>query len=132
MTTQAVERRRSWIAAVEGNDPDAYASLVTDDVVWLPPHGDPLQGRASFRRWIEPFMSDFRYRLTLTPTMFDEAGDRAYETGSFRSIIESHDGGAAQEHDGHYFVLWRNEHDRIWRIERYVDLAVPIGSDHET
>lgn len=127
----AVERRRAWINAVEGRDADDYASIVTNDVVWFPPVGEPLHGRAAFRQWIEPFMGTFRYRLSLAPTASNEAGDWAYETGAFRSVLEPIDGGAAREHDGHYFVLWRNDTDGAWRIERYVDLAVASMGDPE-
>lgn len=126
-SNRAVERRSAWIAAVEGRYVDSYASIVTDDVVWIPPVGDPLQGRAAFRRWIEPFMGAFRYNMRLEPTTSNEVGDWAYETGTFRSIMEPLDGGTAREHDGHYFVLWRHDDDGAWRIERYVDLAVANG-----
>lgn len=123
----AAQRRRTWIAAVDANDVETYASIVTDDVVWLPPFGDPLQGRASFRRWIEPVMGEYSYTLQLEATTSGEAGDWAYELGAFRSIMEPRDGGEIQEHRGYYFVLWRNETDGAWRIERYVDLATAEG-----
>ena len=119
----AVERRRAWIAAVEGGDVDDYSAIVTEDVVWFPPVGDPLQGRAAFKRWLEPFMGAFRYNLRLAPATSKEGGGWAYETGAFRSIMEPLDGSATQEHEGHYLVLWRKGNDGAWRIERYVDLA---------
>lgn len=104
-----------------------YESIVTDDVVWFPPVGDPLQGRAEFRQWIEPFMGAFRYNLSLEPTTSNEAGDWAYETGRFRSVMKPLDGGTESEHGGQYFVLWRRDVDDVWRIERYVDLAAADG-----
>ncbi|MGH9158427.1 MAG: YybH family protein [Vicinamibacteraceae bacterium] len=118
----ARERRHAWVTAVEGGDVDDYAAIVTEDVVWFPPVGDPLQGRAAFRRWLEPFMGAFRYNLRLSPATSREGGGWAYETGAFRSIMEPLDGGATQEHKGNYFVLWRYGNDDVWRIERYVDL----------
>lgn len=33
-------RRDAWVAAVGARDLDAYAELVTEDVVWLPPGND--------------------------------------------------------------------------------------------
>lgn len=43
------------------------------------------------------------------------------ETGHFRSVLATRDGGTPREHTGRYFVLWRLEADGIWRIDRYVD-----------
>lgn len=123
----AMQRRRAWIAAVERSDAETYASIVTEDVVWFPPAGDPLRGRASFRRWIEPFMGAFRYRFELEPDTSNEGGGFAYETGAFRSTMTPSGGGVAEEHHGHYIVLWRLEPDGAWRIERYVDVAAPPG-----
>lgn len=125
MTTSdgAHERRHAWVSAVEGGDVDAYAAIVTEDVVWFPPGGDPLRGRAAFRRWLEPFMGAFGYNLKLRPVTSQEGAGWAYEAGAFRSIMEPLEGGATQEHHGNYFVLWRHANDDVWRIERYVDLG---------
>lgn len=122
----AIRRRQAWIDAVEAGDAEAYAALVSDDVVWIPPSGDPLHGRAAFRAWLEPFVGAFGYEMHLETSATHEAGDWAWETGSFRSVMTPLDGGTPQEHRGRYFVLWHRDSDGVWRIDRYVD---GVGAD---
>lgn len=121
LDTGAAGRREQWIAAVNAADADRYAGLVAEDVVWLPPGGEPLRGRAAFKRWLEPFVGSFDYDMALTPSGGAEAADWAWETGTFRSTMRPVGGGPAQQHEGRYFVLWRREDDDVWRIDRYVD-----------
>lgn len=120
-TDTGSSRRETWIATVNAGDADRYAALVTEDVVWIPPSGEPLHGREGFRAWLEPFIDSFSYELELTPSAEHESGRWAWETGAFRSTMQPLKGGAPQEHEGHYFVLWRLDEDNVWRIERYVD-----------
>lgn len=118
---EASSRREAWIAAVNAGDADRYATLVTEDVVWIPPSGEPLHGREAFRAWLAPFVDSFSYELDLTPSASHEAGRWAWETGAFRSRMQPRKGGDPHEHGGRYFVLWRLDEDGTWRIERYVD-----------
>jgi ketosteroid isomerase-like protein len=41
-----LDRRRAWSDAVNARDIDAYADIVAEDVVWIPPSGDAIVGRA--------------------------------------------------------------------------------------
>lgn len=114
------ERRREWIAAVNSRSLDEYADLVTDDVVWLPPAGAALTSRKAFRRWLEPFFTRYDYEFSLDPSEVRAFDGWCAEVGRFRTVLST-ERGDPQEHTGHYFVLWRLDADRIWRIERYVD-----------
>lgn len=121
------QRRHDWIAALESGDVDAYADLVTADVVWLPPHGDAVVGREAFRSWLAPFLAEYAYEFSLAGIRVREAAGWVAETGEFRSRMVPRGGGPAATHSGRYFLLWRREDD-VWRIERYVDLGSLEGS----
>lgn len=118
---EASTRRATWIAAVNAGDADRYAALVTEDVVWVPPSHEPLQGREAFRAWLKPFVESYSYELELSPSASHESGPWAWERGAFRSRMQPRKGGDPHEHGGRYFVLWRRGEDGTWRIERYVD-----------
>ena len=102
-------------------DVAAYAELVTADVVWLAPGGDPLVGREAFRDWVAPFMSEFEYDFRLKDARVRICGDWAVEHGTFHSVMTARDAsGKRFEHSGPYTLFWRKDDD-VWRIERYAD-----------
>lgn len=114
------QRRREWTSVVNGRDLEGYADLVTEDVVWLPPSGEPITGREAFRAWLEPFFTRYEYRFSVEPVQIRAFDGWRAEIGRFRSILTA-DEDAPQEHTGEYFVLWRLDSDDVWRIERYAD-----------
>lgn len=117
------ESRRAWMAAVKRTDLAAYADLVCDDVVWLPPGRPAFQGRGAFRDWLAPFFEAYAYELDIEDSVVRVAGGWAVETGDFRSRMTSHATGETMEHAGSFIVLWRRDDDGRWRIERYMDVT---------
>ncbi len=115
------DRRREWVAAVNDGSLERYTDLMAEDLVWLPPAGQPLTGREAFRAWLEPFFGRFDYRFSVEPIHVRAFDGWCAETGRFRSILSEKGGGAPQEHSGSYLVLWRLEPDGAWLMERYVD-----------
>jgi aspartate racemase len=122
------ERHREWIAAVNATDIDAYARLVTEDLVWLPPHGDPVVGRPAFRAWLEPFFEAYAYDFTIDGVEALETTGWIAETGEFVSRMTPRSGGPQASHSGRFFALWRREEGH-WRMERYVDTGGLRGAD---
>lgn len=127
MTLREVEeelrrRRAEWRSVVNRGDIDAYARLVTEDVVWLPPIGEPIEGRDAFRSWLEPFMNRYDYDFQVEPRRVRAFEGWCVEAGTFRSVMTKKGTEEPQEHGGTYLVLWRRDAaDGRWRIERYVD-----------
>jgi uncharacterized protein (TIGR02246 family) len=115
------ERRREWVEVVNDGSVERYADLVTADVVWLPPAGEPITSRQAFRDWLEPFFAGYAYRFSVEPTEVRPFDGWCAELGNFRSALSAKSGGEPQEHGGRYFALWRLDPDGAWRIERYVD-----------
>ena len=114
-------RRQAWAERVSAGALEAYAELVSDDVVWLPPRGTPIVGRAAFTTWLAPFFARYAYQFSVEPTQVRAFDGWCAETGRFRSVLRERTGGEPMEHTGSYFVLWRRDADGAWRIERYVD-----------
>lgn len=112
---------RSWIEAVNRGDLSAYADLVCEDVVWVPPGQAALEGRAAFRDWLAPFFERYAYEFSVGEPEFRAAGNRVVAKGRFRSRMTPRSGGETMEHGGRFLALWRRDDDGAWRIERYVD-----------
>lgn len=59
--------RRMWMDAVNRGALENYVNRVSENVVWLPPAGEPIVGRDAFRAWLEPFFERFDYRFSVEP-----------------------------------------------------------------
>lgn len=116
---------RAWMDAVNDTDLDAYAEMVSEDVVWLPPGQEALEGRDAFRRWLAPFFEQYGYEFTIGDAAIRVAGRWAVEKARFRSVMTPSTGGDHMEHVGRCIVLWREDEDGSWRIDRYVDDSLP-------
>ena len=118
------DRRLQWMAVVVAGDADGYADLVTEGVVWVPPHGEVILGRPAFRAWVRPFFRDFTYEFTVRPSDVVVLEDWAVERGEFVSRLSSLDGGRRRiAHSGDYVVVWARCADHVWRIDRYFDVT---------
>lgn len=115
------QRHEQWRAAVNDRDVEAYAELVADDVVWIPPAGDAIVGRQAFREWLEPFFEAYEYEYSAFNSRFLTAGVWVAERSDFESRMTPVAGGSSMFHTGVYVVIWRRDSDGIYRIDRYVD-----------
>lgn len=60
----------------------------------------------------------------MTPLTYEKirlVGDYAIEKAVFTSKLTLKTGGESMQHNGCYIVLWRQELDGEWKIERYLD-----------
>lgn len=115
------QRNKDWIAIVNNRDAEAYAKLLTEDVVWFPPDGDPIVGREAFKRWLAPFFSRFKYDFNISDKQIKIAGVKAVEKASFTSEMTPEEGGKKIRHSGTFITLWHRDVEGTWRIERYID-----------
>lgn len=114
------------MAVVAASDADAYAGLVTEAVVWVPPSGEAIVGRPAFVAWVEPFFRDFTYELTVRPADVVVLKDWAVERGQFISRLSSRGGSSGVDHSGDYVVVWARGEDQVWRIDRYLDVTASM------
>ena len=129
MLDKVKERHRHWIEAVNSRNLDAYAELVAEDVVWIPPVGPAIAGRQEFREWLRPFFVAYHYEYAPSNSRFLDAGDWVVESADFETQMTPVGGGPARSHEGAYLVIWRRDSDGAWRIERYVDQGARQGYD---
>lgn len=116
-----VAARQRWIKAANAADPDAYADVLHEHAVWLPPGMEAIEGREEIRAWLAGAMEGVDYELTLDEVELRPAGSWATETGQFESRMTDQATGQAMAHGGGYMILWREQEDGSWRIDRYVD-----------
>lgn len=105
-----------WYAS---GDVDAVADVFAEDCWQMPPHAEPLVGRAALREFWEQAFRWGEWRFTLETQDVVVAGPVAVERGKY--ILKFSAGPAAppglpsSEDRGNYVVMWRRERDGQWR-----------------
>jgi ketosteroid isomerase-like protein len=105
-----------WYAS---GDVDAAAEVFAEDCWQMPPHAEPLVGRAAYREFWRQAMQWGRWRFTLETRDVVVSGSIAVERG--RYALDFQAGPTAPpdlpsfEDRGNYVVMWRLDPDGQWR-----------------
>ena len=103
------ELDRAWVAAVAKKDAAAVAELYAEDGRLMPPNAEAAVGRRAVEEtWGQLFKLP-GFSLTFEPHHIEvaEAGDMAYDVGTY-SLSLTPGGGAGRVQDrGKYLVVWQ-------------------------
>ncbi len=115
LTSQDVTTLRSlvdeWVRTCLDADWDKIASLLTDDVVFLPPDQPVVQGRNAVRAWFDSFPKIKTFAATLENA--EGRGDLANARGTFNMNIEPSPGQQVQM-TGKWVALYRKQANGSW------------------
>jgi uncharacterized protein (TIGR02246 family) len=105
---------QQWVAAVKSKDIGTIVGLYAVDGVIMPPNAESAQGREAIRRSWEQLLQlpDVSFVFEPSTIRATEAGDMAYEIGTYALSFESTQGRA--EDIGKYVVVWTKE-DGVWK-----------------
>ena len=109
---------RSYLDAINSNDAQRVAQMMTDDVVLLPPHEPAVIGKAAARAWVGVYFAAYDARWEKTAEEFTLAGDTAYERYSYHSFDTARSGGVRIEDVGKGLIVYRRGDDGRWRVAR--------------
>lgn len=115
------KRHNKWVEIVNSGNVEAYAKLLAEEVVWIPPGQQPITGREAFKEWLSPFMDKYSYDFSITDEQIRVSGDWVFERARFISKMTPLEGGEPMKHSGTFSVLWNRGSDNKWYIERYID-----------
>jgi uncharacterized protein (TIGR02246 family) len=127
--TQAQDRegiaalQKREIAASMAFDVNALLDLWTDDGVLLPPHHEPIEGRAALRRFLEQHREQYgSYEILAYNQEWNEVmviGEHAYQWGtiSFRVKPPTDSEISAAVHA---LRILKREEDGAWRVARAI------------
>jgi len=118
------------IAASMTLDVDALIDLWTDDGVLLPPHHEPIEGKAALRHFLEQYRNQYRNHDILA---YNEEwkevmviGEYAYQWGTISSRMKPPTG-AEIETAVHAVRILKREKDGYWRVARAIWNEAPTG-----
>ena len=105
-----------YMAAYNGKDAAAVASLHTEDVVVLPPNLEMMKGREAVQDAIAAEINVGATDLALTTLDVYGSGDLAYEIGRYALKVKQ-DGQIIMQDSGKYIVVWEQVSKDNWLIK---------------
>ena len=107
-------RIREWVETVKTGDAARVARFYTADGKFLAPNRPIAEGRDQVARAWDGLLKLPNLALTFGPTRLEvaEAGDMAYEVGTYSLSFDGPNGRANDE--GKYVVVWKKE-EGAWR-----------------
>jgi uncharacterized protein (TIGR02246 family) len=113
------ELREREIALFSAGNADSVLSVLTDDVVMMPPNEPAMVGKAAVRAWVESMYKQFRVQGTYTSASdLTVVGDWAFERMTFTLTMTPAAGGAAMQDVGKGFHVYRRQPDGSWKIHQ--------------
>ena len=110
-----LEIQASWLAREARRDIPGLMDLCTDDVVWMPPQGPRLQGRADIQQWLhdQPVTT---VDVTLENVQVDADGRIAYKLADFRTKSTNPGSGETAITTGSHLWVLRKSTDGSWKL----------------
>ena len=114
-----------WLRAERGRDLGKLMTLVTDDVVFLRPHADALEGRQAVEDFYRQVFSGFALEHTSHPRELRINGDWAFQLSDEEYTLTPLGDGATFHFTGNGMSIIRRGTDGAWRFARAITNALP-------
>lgn len=108
---------RDWQEASATGNVEELKTLMREDVVFLTPGQEPMQGRDTFARAFEDVLKQMRLDSTSTIQEVVVAGDFAY-CWSYLTVKMTFNDGTTKQRAGHTLTVLRKNPDGSWVIAR--------------
>jgi uncharacterized protein (TIGR02246 family) len=106
----------AWAEAMKAQDIARLLTLVTEDIVFLPPNHPPVRGKQAVRVMFESFFPQFAsVEQTTTQEEIEISGDLAFIWGSESLVLAPKSGGAPVRLAGHGMSILRRENG-AWKF----------------
>lgn len=116
-----------YTAAFNTNRVDSLLTMLTDDVVLLPPGEAPVVGKARVQAWATAAFAAGTYQRELTEDEVIATGDWAIERYRWRSVRTAARGGATVADSGWGMLVLQHDGQGRWRVAR--DAFSSVRSD---
>jgi ketosteroid isomerase-like protein len=114
----AHEAHANYVRSINSNDIDSFASMLTDDVIFLAANDKPIVGKAAVRAWADGYLKAYHTNWDKPVQEFVVSGDHAIERYSYTSTDTPIGGGKPVVDTGWGLVVYRRDADGAWRVTR--------------
>lgn len=123
---------KEWSAAAQAKNPDSFASVYAPNAVVMLEGAPDMRGVEAIRAGIGEMMQDPNFSLSFEAddVVVAEAGDMAYETGTYALTVSDPEGNPASQH-GHYVVVWQKQADGSWKVMVDAPISDPPEEEAE-
>jgi uncharacterized protein (TIGR02246 family) len=115
----------TWLDAVKTKDVNRLLTLVTEDVVFLPPGRPPIKGKEAVHDLYQLLFGQFNVVQSAKNEEIQILGDWAFAWGSESLILTPRSGGPAVEMAGKGLTVLRRLADGSWRYARGINNSLP-------
>jgi ketosteroid isomerase-like protein len=109
---------KSYVDAINSNNPEVLAKVLADDVVYQAPHEPEIIGKAAVRKWVEGYFGAYSAQWEKKTLDFIVTGDWAFERYAYKSTDTPKDGGAVLTDEGKGLNVYHKGADGVWRVAR--------------
>lgn len=110
----------AFAAAMNAGDVDAIVSLVTADVVMMPPGEPPVRGADAVRSMFDGVFAQVALHEMWTSEEIIVAGELAYDWSSYVVTIAPRGEGKPLEEMGQNFFVAQRQQDGSWKYSRLI------------
>ena len=116
--TAALAVHVNYLNAINSNDLETFASMLTEDAVFLAAGAEPIVGKAAVRAWAKGYLQAFKTHWDKPVKEFTISGDYAFERYAYTSTDTPTAGGVPVVATGWGLVIYKKEADGQWRVAR--------------
>lgn len=109
---------RDFAAAMNAGDVDALVTMMTDDVVMMPPGAAPVHGAEAVRRTFDEMFEQVVLHETWTSVEVVVDGEHAYDWSRYNVRITARESGESVEEKGQNLFVARREAEGAWKYAR--------------
>ncbi len=106
----------SYVDAINSNDPERLAAVLTDDVVYQYPGAPELVGKEAVLEWVRGYMGAYSTKWEKTSLGFAASGDLAVERYTYNSTDTDRKTGEVVTDTGKGINVFRRGADGTWRV----------------
>jgi uncharacterized protein (TIGR02246 family) len=116
--TNVHHAHEAYLDAINSNDTARFLTTVTDDIAFLPPNSDPIEGKDAVGAWVAGYFEAIQTKWTKTTVELVVAGELAYEWYRYEVVDTPRDGGDSTTDAGNGVNIYRIDADGTWRVSR--------------
>ena len=124
---QAIQQvSADWIAAMNAKDIAKLMTMITEDIVFLPPGLPPIRGKHAVEEMYKAFFPQFSsVQQTAVLEEVEVADDWAFAWGTESTVLVLQAGGASIQMEGRGLSIFKRQPDGSWRFARSLSNSAP-------
>lgn len=127
-TDGVMAAHHAYLSAINSNDVDRFAGVVTEDIVFIAPNSPVMEGKGEVMPWVGGYFDAVETSWNKHSIELVVSGNWAFERYVYTAVDAPRAGGAPVLDTGSGINIYRLENDGVWRVARDVWASSPLGT----